>query len=283
MIQMVGIEKGYDPVESWQKKHFWRSLGGLEPQREEGRSPGSSQRIHDQVIWQANEEGRSPLMRLGLDMLQTNEEGRNPLLVLRGVNLHIRRGDYAAIVGPSGSGKSTLMHILGCLDTPACGVYRLDGVDVSGMDAQALCLVRREKIGFVFQGFQLLPKLTALENVAFPLMLRGMPDDKRLKTAKRALDNVGLGSRMHHRPGQLSGGQQQRVALARALCYEPKLLLCDEPTGALDGESRDEVLELFSGLHRDGHTVVVITHDAGVASRAVRRFRVDDGRVFSLP
>ena len=140
-------------------------------------------------------------------------------------------------------------------------------------------MVRREKIGFVFQGFQLLPKLTALENVAFPLMLRGMPEDRRLKTAKRALDNVGLGPWSHHRPGQLSGGQQQRVALARALCYEPKLLLCDEPTGALDEDSRDEVLELFSGLHRDGHTVVVITHDARVAAKAVRKFRVGEGKV----
>lgn len=201
------------------------------------------------------------------------------LPVLRGVNLHIRRGEYAAIVGPSGSGKSTLMHILGCLDTPAKGEYKLDGVSVSGMNAEALCTVRREKIGFVFQGFQLLPKLSALENVAFPLMLRGMREEERMKTAKRALENVGLGPRMHHRPGQLSGGQQQRVALARALSYQPKLLLCDEPTGALDEQSRDEVLGLFFALHHDGHTVVVITHDASVAARAVRRFRVEDGRV----
>lgn len=204
------------------------------------------------------------------------------LPVLRGVNLHIRRGDYAALVGPSGSGKSTLMHILGCLDSPQKGLYRLDGVEVNGLSAQELCLIRREKIGFMFQGFQLLPRLTALENVAFPLMLRGMGEDRRFKIAMKALDNVGLGDRAFHKPGQLSGGQQQRVALARALSYEPKLLLCDEPTGALDEESKEEVLGLFSALHKDGHTLVLITHDPGVAARAVRRFRVKDGQVAEM-
>lgn len=203
----------------------------------------------------------------------------NLLPVLCGVNLHIRRGDYAAIVGPSGSGKSTLMHILGCLDTPQKGLYRLDGVEVGGMNAQELCMVRREKIGFVFQGFQLLPRFTALENVAFPLMLRGLGEERRVKIAMKSLENVGLGDRAYHKPGQLSGGQQQRVALARALSYEPKLLLCDEPTGSLDEESREEVLNLFSSLHKDGHTVVLITHDMGVAARTMRRFRVKDGRV----
>ena len=204
------------------------------------------------------------------------------LPVLCGVNLHIRRGDYAAIVGPSGSGKSTLMHILGCLDTPQKGLYRLDGVEVGGLNPQELCMVRREKIGFVFQGFQLLPRLSALENVAFPLMLRGLGEERRFKIAMKALENVGLGDRAHHRPGQLSGGQQQRVALARALSYEPKLLLCDEPTGSLDEESKDEVLNLFSALHKDGHTVVLIPHDIGVAARAMRRFRVRDGQVAEM-
>ncbi len=199
--------------------------------------------------------------------------------VLCGVNLHIRRGEYAAIVGPSGCGKSTLMHILGCLDTPSSGQYLLDGAEVNGLTAEELCALRRKKIGFVFQGFQLLPKLTALENVAFPLMLRGTSEARRLQIATRALENVGLGERLHYKPGQLSGGQQQRVALARALSYEPKLLLCDEPTGALDPESRDEVLGLFAALHRDGHTVVVITHDAEVARHALRQLCVKEGKV----
>ncbi len=214
---------------------------------------------------------------------KSKDKAGQPVPVLQGVELRIRRGDYAAIVGPSGSGKSTLMHILGCLDTPDKGAYRLDGVDTSGLNARELCTVRREKIGFVFQGFQLLSRLTALENVAFPLMLRGMNEEKRRKVAIRALENVGLGDRLHHKPGQLSGGQQQRVALARALSYEPRLLLCDEPTGALDEESRDEVLRLFEGLHKDGHTVVIITHDMGVAAHAVRQFRVEKGRVWELP
>lgn len=202
------------------------------------------------------------------------------LAVLDGLDLHIRRGEYAAIVGPSGSGKSTLMHILGCLDTPDAGEYRLDGVEVAQLNAQQLCTVRREKIGFVFQGFQLLPKLTALENVAFPLMLRGMDETRRVEAAMRALESVGLGARAKHKPGQLSGGQQQRVALARALCYEPKLLLCDEPTGALDEESREDVLRMFDALHHDGHTIVVITHDMGVAARAMRCLTVRDGRIW---
>ncbi|MDD5897327.1 MAG: ABC transporter ATP-binding protein, partial [Clostridia bacterium] len=141
--------------------------------------------------------------------------------VLRGVNLHIRPGSYAALTGPSGSGKSTLMHILGCLDTPTSGRYLLDGQDVSGMSNAQLCRVRREKIGFVFQGYQLLPRLSALENVAFPLLLRGVSEERRMEEAKRALGRVGLGGRERHRPGELSGGQQQRVALARALCARP--------------------------------------------------------------
>ncbi len=204
------------------------------------------------------------------------------LPVLCGVNLHIRRGEYAAIVGPSGSGKSTLMHILGCLDAPQSGQYLLDGMEVGGLNPAALCTVRREKIGFMFQGFQLLPRLTALENVAFPLMLRGIPEARRFTIATKALENVGMGDRLHHRPGELSGGQQQRVAIARALSYQPKLLLCDEPTGALDEASRDEVLSLFHALHRDGHTLVMITHDLGVAAHALRRFAVKDGQVMEL-
>jgi len=201
--------------------------------------------------------------------------------VLTGVNLHIRPGSYAALTGPSGSGKSTLMHILGCLDTPTDGRYLLDGQDVSRMTQSQLCGVRREKIGFVFQGYQLMTKLNALENAAFPLLLRGVAEEERLEAAAQALRRVGLAGRERHRPGELSGGQQQRVALARALCAKPKLLLCDEPTGALDVDSRNEILDLLDDLHTEGHTIVLITHDPFAASRAALRYRVARGTVIS--
>ena len=205
--------------------------------------------------------------------------GQPSLRILSDVNLRVRRGEYVSIVGPSGSGKSTLMHLIGCLDTPTSGRYRLDGTDVAGLNARALCRVRQEKIGFVFQGYQLLKKMTALENVAFPLMLRGMSLRRREAAAMEALHRVGLSQRARHLPNQLSGGQQQRVSIARALCYSPTLLLCDEPTGALDQESRDEVLALLHELHENGHTIVVITHDPCVAAHALRRYRVDCGRL----
>jgi len=201
------------------------------------------------------------------------------LKILTQVDLHLRPGSYTAFVGPSGSGKSTLMHILGCLDTPTSGRYLLDGEDVSQLDAARLCRIRREKIGFVFQGYQLMTRLTAVENAAFPLLLRGVEEEIRLQLAQKALRRVGLAGREHHRPCELSGGQQQRVAIARALCAQPRLLLCDEPTGALDLESRGAVLDLLDELHQDGHTIVMITHDPFVASRAVHRMRVADGRV----
>ena len=193
--------------------------------------------------------------------------GQAPQRVLKGVDLRVRPGEYVAFVGASGSGKSTLMHILGCLDTPTGGRYLLDGEDVSRLDAKALCRVRREKIGFVFQGYQLLSKLTAADNVAFPLMLRGVPEAERARRAAEALARVGLAGRGQSRPCELSGGQQQRVAVARALCYSPRLLLCDE------------LLDLFDQLHLSGHTVVLITHDPFVAARADRRYRVEGGLV----
>lgn len=208
--------------------------------------------------------------------------GSPGLRILSDVNLQVQQGEYVSIVGPSGSGKSTLMHLIGCLDTPTCGRYLLDGEDVAGLSAAALCRVRREKIGFVFQGYQLLKKMTALENVAFPLMLRGVPLRRREKAAMEALERVGLSQRARHLPAQLSGGQQQRVSIARALCYSPALLLCDEPTGALDESSRDEVLALLSQLNGSGHTIVVITHDPCVAACALRRYRVDGGRLWQV-
>ena len=201
------------------------------------------------------------------------------LHVLRDVSFAVARGEFAAIVGPSGSGKSTLMHLLGCLDSPSAGSYCLDGRDVSGLSPAELCRVRRERIGFVFQGYQLLPRLSAAENAAFPLLLRGVPERRRLALAREALARVGLGDRADHRPHQLSGGQQQRVAIARALMGDPALLLADEPTGALDERSRADVLALLARLHREGRTVVLITHDSAVARVAERRYRVEDGRV----
>lgn len=197
--------------------------------------------------------------------------------VLRDVSLHIPQGAYAALTGASGSGKSTLMNIIGCLDGPGGGRYLLDGQEVSRLSPGELCRVRREKIGFVFQGYQLMGRLSAAENAAFPLLLRGVPEAQAMAAARRALAQVGLAGREEHRPGQLSGGQQQRVALARALCVRPRLLLCDEPTGALDPQSRDEILSLLENWHRAGNTVLVITHDPQVACRATLRCHMQGG------
>ena len=201
------------------------------------------------------------------------------LEALHGVTLHIRQGEYAAIVGPSGSGKSTLMNILGCLDAPTSGSYRLHGRDVSTLSPAELARVRGEEIGFVFQGFQLLPRLTAVENVALPLLLCGMPATRRLERASGLLRQVGLGDRLHHRPSQLSGGQQQRVAIARALARDPAVLLADEPTGNLDAAATGEVLALLEALNRQGRTVVLITHDGQVARRAGRQLCISGGRL----
>ena len=203
------------------------------------------------------------------------------LMALSGVSFRVRRGEYAAIVGPSGSGKSTLMHLLGCLDSPSSGRYLLDGRDVSALSSAELAQVRGEKIGFVFQGFQLIPRLTALENAALPLTLCGVPLRERTERAAALLARVGLGDRLGHRPAQLSGGQQQRVAIARALSRDPDLLLADEPTGSLDPDSTGEVLRLLEELNRDGRTIVLITHDREVAARAKRQLAISAGRLVS--
>jgi putative ABC transport system ATP-binding protein len=200
---------------------------------------------------------------------------------LRGVSLSIRQGEYVAIMGPSGSGKSTLMHILGCLDVPTSGTYLLGGEDVSTMDEIDLAEVRNQRIGFVFQQFNLLPSLTALRNVELPLSYAAVPRDRRRILARSALERVGLGDRVNHRPGELSGGQQQRAAVARALATDPALLLADEPTGNLDSTATADVLGLFDDLHRQGRTVVLITHEADVAERAARVIRIQDGHVAS--
>ncbi len=203
------------------------------------------------------------------------------LAALDGVSLHIARGEYAAIIGPSGSGKSTLMHILGCLDRPTAGRYLLHGQDVSTLDEARLAHVRGQEIGFVFQGFQLLPRLNAEENVALPLLLCGVPEARRLRTARSLLEQVGLGGRLRHTPSQLSGGQQQRVAIARALARNPAVLLADEPTGNLDAQSTADVLALLEQLHQSGHTILLITHDSVVARRAQRQIAISAGRILS--
>ncbi|MBW8824198.1 MAG: ABC transporter ATP-binding protein [Xanthomonadales bacterium] len=201
------------------------------------------------------------------------------VIALRGVNLRIERGEFVAIMGPSGSGKSTLMNLIGCLDTPSSGIYACDGVDVSTLDAEELAALRRDKIGFVFQGFNLLPRMSALENVAMPMAYTRVPHHERRERAQAALAAVGLGERAGHRPNELSGGQQQRVAIARALINHPPILLADEPTGALDSKTGEEILALFNRLSEEQHTVVLITHDAHVAAHAHRVYVMHDGEL----
>ena len=206
-----------------------------------------------------------------------------PLPVLSDITLRIPPGQYAAMVGASGSGKSTLMNILGCLDRPTSGVYRLHGRDVSALPPDELAKVRGEEIGFVFQGFQLIPRLTAIENVMLPLMLQGVSESERRARAEQLLLRVGLHSRMHHLPAALSGGPQQRVAIARALAKNPKLLLCDEPTGALDYVTGKQILKLLQDTCRQkGVTVVVITHNSAITPMADRVIHIKNGTVESM-
>ena len=200
------------------------------------------------------------------------------VVALQDVNLRIERGEFVAIMGPSGSGKSTLMNLLGCLDTPTSGRCECDGVDVATLDAEQLAKLRRDKIGFVFQGFHLLPRMNATDNVAMPMGYAQIPPAER-RRALAALQAVGLGARADHFPNELSGGQQQRVAIARALVNHPPILLADEPTGALDSKTGEEILTLFKRLRDDGHTVILITHDAQVATHADRTFVMHDGRL----
>jgi putative ABC transport system ATP-binding protein len=213
------------------------------------------------------------------DLTRHYEVGGEQVRALDGVTFEIRRGEYVAIVGQSGSGKSTLMNVLGCLDTPTSGRYSINGSEVSSLSDDALADLRNREIGFVFQTFQLLPRSTALANVELPLVYRGMGRRERRARAEAALAAVGLAPRMHHRPNELSGGQRQRVAIARALVGNPSLLLADEPTGNLDSATGEEIVRLFSELHAQGHTIVLVTHEVKLAARCPRAIRLSDGRV----
>lgn len=205
--------------------------------------------------------------------------GSEVLKVLKGISLEINRGEYVALMGPSGSGKSTFMNVLGCLDTPSGGRYLLNGTDVSKMSDNQLAEVRNREIGFVFQTFNLLPRYTALENVALPLVYAGMDKKERLERAANALDMVQLSDRMKHKPNELSGGQRQRVAVARALVNNPSILLADEPTGNLDTKTSLEIMGLFDQLHQKGNTIIVVTHEEDIASYTKRIIRLRDGLV----
>ena len=198
---------------------------------------------------------------------------------LDGISLSIEEHSFTAIMGPSGSGKSTLMSLIGCLDVPTSGTILIDGEDTSGLDDNELAYIRNRKIGFVFQHFSLLPKLNALDNAALPLLYAGIPLKERRRRAEAMLERVGLKDRMKHRPSELSGGQKQRVAIARALVNNPSILLADEPTGALDSATGHDVMDLFHALNDEGHTIVFVTHDAGLASECSRIITIKDGKV----
>ena len=214
-------------------------------------------------------------------LCKTSDSGEAEVEALHDVDLSIGEGEFVSIVGQSGSGKSTLMNIMGCLDLPSSGSYLLGGVDIAHSTDERLSDIRNRQIGFIFQGFNLIDSLSALENVELPLIYRRLPRAARERLAREALQRVGLSHRMHHRPGQMSGGQQQRVAIARAVAAAPALILADEPTGNLDTQSGEQVIDILRALHEEGRTIVLITHDPGLAGRTGRVIRLRDGHIVS--
>ena len=213
------------------------------------------------------------------DIYKIYNVGGEEVRALDGVNLKINNNEYLAIMGPSGSGKSTMMNMIGCLDTPTSGLYLFEGEEVHIMDDGQLASIRNRKIGFVFQTFNLLPKATALHNVEIPLVYANIKKDKRIEMAHKALENVGLGDRIHHKPNELSGGQRQRVAIARALVNNPSIILADEPTGNLDSKSGHEIMGILDELHAQGNTIILVTHEDDIAKHAKRTIRLFDGKI----
>jgi putative ABC transport system ATP-binding protein len=213
------------------------------------------------------------------DIVKNYQVGLEAVLALRGIDLQIDKGEYVSIMGPSGSGKSTLMNILGCLDTPSSGLYKLNKSSVGTMNDDELAEIRNREIGFVFQTFNLLPRATALHNVELPLIYNGTPAAQRKEMAEGSLEKVGLSDRMHHRPNELSGGQRQRVAIARALVNNPSIILADEPTGNLDTRTGDEIMEIFESIHDEGNTIIMVTHEEYIAEHSDRIVRLRDGKV----